>query len=334
MAGLPSLKQIKHMTKKKSSSDKLTISLRENGLHSLWRGIDSYGIYDKKHEKLVLKDAIMFLHHGVELLMKEILISHSPFLIFEDLKDAASKQKLANDSGVGIFFLDKPPKTVTYEEAIKRVSAFIQPPELTDELQDDLKELNRFRNQLEHYAIETDKEQVTQLLASLHEPLLELFEKRLGNIRKIQPERVNRVWEEVENKARFYSMAEKEVYELVNRFKGQKVPGRLFNKHGEFTLPKFENIYPNHLISVGGIRREFDIFCESENVKWAIEVKGGHIARLESVIKIYHLSRLVQAQAWFVTLGEATDNMRQFSHEKGVMLTSVNEFRELQRILA
>jgi hypothetical protein len=321
------------MTKKKSPSDKLTISLRENGLHSLWRGIDSYGIYDEKHDKLVLKDAIMFLHHGVELLMKEILVAHSPFLIFEDLKDAASKQKQANDSGMGIFFLEKPPKTVTYEEAIKRVSAFIQPPELTEKLQNDLKELNRFRNQLEHYAIETDKELITQLLAALHEPLLNLFERQLGSIRKVQPERVNRVWREVEDKARFYNMAEKEVFELVEQFNGQKVPGQLFNRAGEFTLPEFEKIYPNHLLSTNGIQHEFDIFCEGKEGNWVVEVKGGHIARLESVAQIHRRSRSVKAQAWFVTFSEVTASMREFSQENNVLLTGISELRELQKIL-
>ena len=321
------------MTKKKSSSEKLTISLRENGLHSLWRGIDSYGIYDKKHDKLILKDAIMHLHHGVELLMKEVLVAHSPFLIFEDLKDAATKQKQANDSGVGIFFLDKPPKTVTYEEAIKRVSAFIQPPELTDKLQNDLQELNRFRNQLEHYAIETDKELVTQLLASLHEPLLNLFEKRIGNVRKIQPESVNRVWKDVENKAKFYSMAEKEVYELAKRFKGQIVPGRLFNKDGEFTLPEFENVYPNHILSTDNKRYEFDVFCEGKDTTWAVEVKGAHIVRLESIMQILYRSQSVKAKAWFVTFGEATPNMRSFAQENNVLLTGDSELRELQKIL-
>jgi len=92
------------MSKKEKQPEKFVISLRENGLHSLWRGIESYGTYDRNQDKLMLKDAIMFLHHGVELLMKEILIKHSPFLIFEDLRDAATKQKQADELGLGIFF--------------------------------------------------------------------------------------------------------------------------------------------------------------------------------------------------------------------------------------
>ena len=73
------------MSKKEKPSEKFTISLRENGLHSLWRGIEAYGAFDRTQDKLTLKDAIMFLHHGVELLMKEILVKHSPFLISEGM---------------------------------------------------------------------------------------------------------------------------------------------------------------------------------------------------------------------------------------------------------
>ena len=87
-------------------------------------------------------ERLLFLHHGIELLMKEVLIRHSQFLIFEDLKDASRKQKQANARGVGIFLLDKPPRTVTYDEAIARVAAFIGPDDLTDDLLDKLMKLN------------------------------------------------------------------------------------------------------------------------------------------------------------------------------------------------
>jgi hypothetical protein len=48
------------MRDRKKDTEKLSISLKENGLHSLWRGIEAYEEYDKSHETLLLKDAIMF----------------------------------------------------------------------------------------------------------------------------------------------------------------------------------------------------------------------------------------------------------------------------------
>src|SRR2546430_3981001 len=101
--------------------DQFKISLRENGEHSLKKSLETYREYEKTQEQMPLKDTIMFLHHGIELLMKEILVRHSPYLIFEKLDDIPSKQIEANKTGKGIFFIDKPPKSVTYEVAIKRV---------------------------------------------------------------------------------------------------------------------------------------------------------------------------------------------------------------------
>ena len=64
--------------------------------------------------------------------MKEMLAQHSPYLIFEELRDIPKKQKEANKHGIGIFFIDKPPRSVTYEVAIERVAAFLSPLEITD----------------------------------------------------------------------------------------------------------------------------------------------------------------------------------------------------------
>ena len=96
------------MSSKQPSSNIFKISLRENGAHSLWRGIESFDEFDNSQNKMMLKDAIMFLHHGVELLMKEVLVSNSPFLIFEDLRSASKKQKQADKLGLGIFSRKSP----------------------------------------------------------------------------------------------------------------------------------------------------------------------------------------------------------------------------------
>src|SRR6266481_1213644 len=90
------------------TKDKFQISLRQNGEHSLKRSLESYEDYERTHNQMLLKDTIMFLHQSIELLMKEMLVKHSPYLIFEELKDIPKKQKEANAKGVGIFSLDNP----------------------------------------------------------------------------------------------------------------------------------------------------------------------------------------------------------------------------------
>ena len=71
------------MTPTNTPHEKLEISLWENGLHSLWRGLACYAEYRETNDRMLVKDAIMFLHHGIELLMKEILVRHSPYLAYE-----------------------------------------------------------------------------------------------------------------------------------------------------------------------------------------------------------------------------------------------------------
>jgi hypothetical protein len=85
------------------------MSLRENGLHSFGRGLKSYDEYLSSHNPILLKDTIIFLHHGIELLMKQILVQHSEYLIFDDLDIASKKQIDADRRGINVFDLDQPP---------------------------------------------------------------------------------------------------------------------------------------------------------------------------------------------------------------------------------
>src|SRR5262245_50484827 len=118
------------------------INLESNGLHSLQKGLDSYHNFHREYDYWLLKECVMFLNHGIELLMKELLSRLSEYLIFEELSDAAAKQNKAAKEGKSVFDVESPPKTVTFDEAIRRVVAFINPPELNDELQRNLRTLN------------------------------------------------------------------------------------------------------------------------------------------------------------------------------------------------
>jgi hypothetical protein len=173
------------------------ITMKENGEHSFKKGIDAYEEYMQKEDHMLLKDAIMFLHHGIELLMKEILARHSPFLIFEELKDLPRKQKLADQKGISIFSIDNPPRTVSYEVAIERVEAFIKPAELDKPLLDNLTALTKLRNKLEHHEIEADRREVIDLLIAVHDPALRLFETQLGRLEQFHSPRAKSVWNNI-----------------------------------------------------------------------------------------------------------------------------------------
>lgn len=307
------------------------ISLRENGLHSLWHGIESYQKYIRTQDKWLLKEAIMFVHHGIELLMKEILIKHSEYLIFDDIgPDTVKKQKRANSQGIGIFFLPKPPKTATYLDAISRVEAFIQPPELDESLVTRLQELNRLRNQLEHYAVEADIERIVRLLGNIRKPLLNLFEAQIGGIKKEEPTGVHKAWDNIENLAHEGFLREKEVAILVQHFSGQEVPGRLFNLDGNVILPTFKNIV--HGAGTDKLRGiEIDVFAESDSETWVIEVKTGRRLATRGLHRVATVSSVFdRATPWLVFFGEPHAIVRQQAKDLGVLLTGLQEWEELE----
>lgn len=166
------------------NNDEFRITLLENGIHSLERGFDSVDEYLRKEEdEFLLKEAILFIHHGIELLLKQLLAQESRFLIFSNLRRVVKKQRHANQESIDIFSLENPPHTITYRDAIDRVDAFLDAPEFNHHLQHDLRELNRMRNQIEHYAIRTGKVETVRLLSKIRAPLIELFEAEISGFR-------------------------------------------------------------------------------------------------------------------------------------------------------
>jgi hypothetical protein len=223
-----------------------TISLRENGEHSFKRSLESYQAYENSRDLMFLKDTIMFLHQSIELLMKEMLVSHSPYLIFEELKDIPRKQMEANKQGTGIFFIEKPPRSVTYEVAIDRVEAFLEPIELDESLKQNLTRLNRLRNQLEYYAIKADREEIVQILEAIHKPILRLFENHLGPLTQLQTPQLKQTWKNIRDTSREHKRLNQEIQGLMRKFNGQRVPGDLFGLDTEVVLPKFTNVYNDY----------------------------------------------------------------------------------------
>ena len=320
--------------------DKFTISLRENGEHSFMRSLESYSEYEKTKDQWLLKDTMMFLHQAIELLMKEMLVQHSPYLIFEELRDIPKKQKEANQKGIGIFFIDKPPRSVTYEVAIDRVAAFLNPPELADDLEQNLERLNRLRNQLEHYAIDADMQEVVQLLQTIHKPILSFFEKYLGPLTALKTPQVERTWDTIKHRADEYKRIEHEVSLLMQKFNGQKVPGHLFGVEEEVTLPKFDLIHEGYRWKEEKeedykLVYEFDIFAQTVNrhgIRWVVETK---LRTPSSVIveQVYMYGQITKAVPWLVVFDRITKETLFKAKKLSVMVTGRDELEELKKLV-
>jgi len=322
------------------SEDKFKISLRENGEHSFKRSLESYKEYDRTKDQMLLKDTIMFLHQSVELLTKQMLVNHSPYLIFEDLRDIPKKQKEANKQSIGIFFLDKPPRSVTYEVAIDRVEAFLNPPELDDNLKENLDKLNRLRNQLEHYEIDADRDEVVRILEAIHKPALNLFEKYLGTLTQLQTPQIYQTWKRIDQDRQNSIQKNHEVLMLVQKFNGQKVPGRLLGVDREVILPKFEDVEENVIISKGlngqNLRIEVDILAQRDvtfKMTWIIETKVNTV-RMADIHRMSSYSNLLTATPWIVAFSDIHASNYSMAKETHVMITGPREWEELNNLVS
>lgn len=306
------------------------------------RALESFKEYQNTQDEMLLKDTIMFLHQSIELLMKEMLASHSPYLIFEELRDLPKKQTEANRLGIGIFFIDKPPRSVTYEVAIDRVEAFLNPPELDETLKQNLDRLNRLRNQLEHYAIDADKDEVVQVLEAIQEPILNLFEKHLGKLKRLHTPKVKQAMEAVD--AAFNeSKLLKEVHESMGKFNGQKIPGNLLGVEGEVTLPRLHFIYDEYRLPITKDdvlkSRIIDILAGTEDalgngpgIRWIVEVKL-HSPDPSFLFRFSSDSKSISALSWLVVYDEVPVLLRKKAKELNIMITGRQEYADLKRLL-
>lgn len=281
----------------------------------------------------------MFLHQSIELLAKQMLVNHSFYLIFEDLKDIPKKQKEANKQGIGIFFLEKPPRSVTYEVAIDRVEAFLNPPELNDALKENLNKLNRLRNQLEHYEIEADLDEVVRILEAIHEPVLKLFEKYLGTLTQLQTPQISQTWKRIDQNYQNFIQKNHEVFMLVQKFNGQKVPGRLLGVDQEVILPKFEDVEEDVIILKGlddqKLRIEVDILAQKDitlKKKWIVETKV-NMLRIADIHRMSVNSDLLQAIPWIVSFSNIPAYAYSMAKETHVMITGSQQWEELKNLI-
>ncbi|MGL5724384.1 hypothetical protein [Cetobacterium sp.] len=164
----------------------MNISLLQNGLHSLNKGyllIKQLEICKSKDEEyFLIKDAILSIHHGIEILMKECLRKKNEFLIFSNIdkavKDTYKEKRQKKLENIFMTTKIKDVHMVTYEEAIDRMDAFYD-VELKKELKESLIKLNKYRNIITHSGIYLEPVEVLDTIYSLAHSLDFYFEEIL-----------------------------------------------------------------------------------------------------------------------------------------------------------
>lgn len=167
----------------------MQISLLQNGLHSLNKGYLLIKDYELCKEieltkYYLLKDAILSIHHGVEILMKECLRKKNEFLIFSNIdnavKDAYKEKRQKKLDDIFMTTKIKDVHLVTYEEAINRMEAFSD-IELKKDLKEALIKLNKYRNIITHSGIYLEPIEVLETIYLLSHSLDFYFEEILSD---------------------------------------------------------------------------------------------------------------------------------------------------------
>lgn len=314
---------------------KFKIGLKDNGIHSLNRGLEMFELYEDDKDDFCLKESIMFLHHGIELLMKQVLIENAgEYLIYSDISDDTVKKVInAKKQGISVFDLSKPPHTSTYLEVIGRVRAFVDSPELEESLETRLKELNKTRNNLEHYAIDVDIEKIENLITKIRKPLIKFLEDSLKDFKKEDAKKVEKNWGNVNDKISEYERIENEVFGLIQKIKGQTIPGELIGKEGIIKLPNFEEVIKNHRFHFGKRRKEIDVLAKDDSSKkWIIEVKSK--GRNYSIIdQVLNYVSMIEGTPWVIIFDSVNQKLKSYAKEKGVLITGLNEWEKLKKII-
>lgn len=189
----------------------MSFTILENGADSLKKAKESIENYENVIEEYAthhMKDAVIYLHHSIEILLKYLLTLESEYLIFEDLKKLAyakkelmEKQKEASQQTHNFIVHRKPKsytsvfdvpkgkklKTIGLEEAKLRVQ-YLSGIDIHKDFEQGIEKVQVYRNQITHHTININSEEKNDLISNLkilHETTLKFFEKNIKNFMEV-----------------------------------------------------------------------------------------------------------------------------------------------------
>jgi hypothetical protein len=168
----------------------LKFTLLDNGadsLRSAYENVEAFkGVAEGGQHRI--KDAVIFLNHGVELLLKYILKQRSPALMFEKIEHyLKAKQELRKRGTEGeetVFSVNQNLKTVSLLEALNRVE-FLCDIEVPGKLKSTVHYVNKIRNSFMHYEVELGEVETGKLVTNLqvcYEKAVEFLEAHIDNL--------------------------------------------------------------------------------------------------------------------------------------------------------
>ena len=333
-----------------NSTPILSIGLLENCCHSLKRGYELWNQGNERKDGWLLKEAVIWIHHGIELALKQLLVQSNEYLVFEKIDEAVEKlSKLRRSTpasgntlgALDLFEEENPAFSVGFNKLIERTAIMLGLSELekASDLRSKIDALTKFRNKIVHFAVKLNPEEVASLLGEILEPFLQLLEREIENSNFVNvciPE-IREKAAPVQRKLFDYAIrSEDRIFELVKLFNGQVVSGHLFNlTEPTLVLPSSPIVRRGEL----GIDRGFDIAVVDSTQEWWIEIKLRTLYSVREVTSIITRMQPIDYSSeknirkWLVMMSEASSPLLERLKPLNILVSSLNEIVELEGIL-
>lgn len=159
-----------------------TLTPVENGLHSLAKGLEAFGkLHHDPSDVFALKDAVLRTHHAIETLTKATLFDINPvFVLKAETKIGTFISRFEEFAdGKNSFIIDEE-FTIGLTDALDRLRSLGELREYPDreffQLRSAVKELEVFRNAIQHFAINANVEIVARVLGNVVPRFVDLLE--------------------------------------------------------------------------------------------------------------------------------------------------------------
>ncbi|MCW8156817.1 hypothetical protein D7243_11530 [Stutzerimonas stutzeri] len=165
----------------------MKISLIDNGLDSLKKGYDFLGAYerllaesaDDTRRFSALKDSVLAIQHGIEILFKYTLKDHNELLLFTDISKLKQAFKSRRNGDIVELYEAEGVHTVTFKESIDRLIDICGLP-ITEKFKKTLLKVEGWRNNITHSGVLLLENEVSSVLINLLKELDEFFGPIIG----------------------------------------------------------------------------------------------------------------------------------------------------------
>ena len=151
----------------------MDITPYKNGIHSLAEGLRCLQQFlDKDDDPYLMKEVVLKIHHGLETLLKDLLFQRNPIFLLSEKTNISQILEYYKGfyEGKNNYLFDDA-KTITPEETLNRIKVLKIVSGVSNkdfvQLSNSFKTLNAVRNQLQHFAIKANPEEIIRVLGNL-----------------------------------------------------------------------------------------------------------------------------------------------------------------------